>query len=96
MEAATSGDCGKMNQLRTLFEQSHMSVKDFAYAIFERQSRFERMLRGEIPAPDSVISKAHQVLADLDYWEAFFEANPDMRCSYKIFKYVLDTPNAVR
>jgi hypothetical protein len=80
-----------MNEIRTLFEDSGMSVKDFSYAIWERQSRFERMLRGEIIAPATVLSKAHQVLADLDYWEAFFEANPDMRCSYKIFKYVLDS-----
>lgn len=88
---------GTMNQLRTLFEQSGMSVKDFAYAIYERQSRFERMLRGEIiPVPSDVISKAHQVLADLEYWESYFEANPHEKCSYKIFKYLLDTPNAVR
>ena len=80
-----------MNEIRTLFEDSGMSVKDFSYAIWERQSRFERMLRGEIPAPATVLSKAHQVLADLDYWEAFFDANPAMRCSYKIFKSILDT-----
>ena len=80
-----------MNTIRTLFEDSGMSVRDFSYAIWERQSRFERMLRGEIEAPAIVLSKAHQVLADLDYWETFFEANPDQRCSYKIFKYVLDS-----
>jgi len=85
-----------MNELRTLFVESGMSVKDFAYAIYERQSRFERMLRGEIDAPNSVISKAHEVLVNLEYWESFFDANPHLRCSYKIFKYLLDTPTAVR
>ena len=85
-----------MNELRTLFVESGMSVKDFAYAIYERQSRFEKFLRGEVIAPAEVVSKAHQVLADLDYWDAYFQANPDKVCSYKIFKYLLDTPNAVR
>lgn len=84
-----------MNQLRTLFEQSGMSVKDFAYAIGESNKRVVSWLRGEYPAPDSVISKAHQLLADLDFWEVYFEANPDQQCSYKVFKYLLDTPNAV-
>lgn len=85
-----------MTELRTLFEESGMSVKDFAYAIGESNKRFVQWLRGDFPAPENVIGKAHQLLADLDYWDSVFEANPSLRCSYKIFKYLLDTPNAVR
>lgn len=85
-----------MTELRTLFEESGMSVKDFAYAIGESNKRLQSWLRGEYEPPVLVIGKANQVLADLDYWEAYFKANPDQQCSYKIFKYLLDTPNAVR
>lgn len=85
-----------MTELRTLFEESGMSVKDFAYAIGESNKRFVQWLRGDFPAPENVITKAIQVLEDLAFWEAYFEANPFSRCSYKIFKYLLDTPNAVR
>lgn len=85
-----------MTELRTLFEESGMSVKDFAYAIGESNKRFVQWLRGEFPTPENVIGKAHQLLADLDYWDAFYQANPDKICSYKIHKYLLDTPNAVR
>jgi len=95
METTTGGDSKIMNELKTLFEQSGMSVKDFAYAIGESNKRLVTWLRGEHEAPIQVITKAHQVLTELEYWDAFFEANPHLRCSYKIFKYLLDTPNAV-
>jgi transcriptional regulator with XRE-family HTH domain len=85
-----------MNQLKTLFEQSGMSVKDFAYAIGESNKRVVSWLRGEWEAPQDVIGKAHQLLSDLVFWDAYFKANPYQQCSYKIFKYVLDTPAAVR
>ena len=85
-----------MNELRTLFVESGMSVKDFAYAIGESNKRLQSWLRGEYEAPLTAIGKANQLLADLDYWDAYFQANPDKICSYKIFKYLLDTPNAVR
>lgn len=85
-----------MTAIHQLLEQSGMSVKDFAYAIGESNKRLQSWLRGEYEPPVAVIGKAHQLLADLDFWGAYFEANPQHQCSYKIFKYLLDTPNAVR
>lgn len=79
-----------MTQMRDLLEESGMSTVDFCYAIGERKKRVIEFVRGENEPPAVVISKAMQVLADLNYWNAFFAANPDKITSYKIFKYVLD------
>lgn len=85
-----------MTTIYQLLEQSGMSVKDFAYAIGESYKRMQSWLRGEYEPPVAVIGKAHQLLADLEFLEAFLEANPHMCFSYKLYKYLLDTPNAVR
>lgn len=82
--------------LSELLTESGMSVKDFAYAIGESNKRVVSWLRGEWETPQDVIGKAHQLLSDLDFWDAYFKANPYQQCSYKVFKYILDTPNAVR
>lgn len=76
--------------LSELLDQSGMSTADFCYAIHERKARVIDCLRGVIVTPEPIMSKAHQLMADLEYWDAFFEANPHLRTSYKVFKYVLD------
>lgn len=77
--------------LSELIDASGMSVKDFSYAIGVRDTRIQRMLKGDVPTPLGVIGDANQLLADIEYVESLVNHNPDLKyISYKVWKIVLD------
>lgn len=76
-----------LNELTKLFNESGMSIGDFAYALRIRKQSFTRMMDGVIPTPEGVIADSHQILADIDYARSI----PNIEnISYKVFKLVLD------
>ena len=80
-----------MEELSKLITMTGMALNDFSYAIGVRYERIVRMLKGNAPTPDGVISDAHQLLADIDYVQSLVDHNPQLKkISYKVWKLVLD------